>query len=378
MSSVNKFFLLAMGTLCLFGGVSQTQASELTARDLRMQASPMTASKWGYQPGQGPRQRAQEPVQTVSSSVATTPVQPAISNEPALEAQKVYPAPEVYPIVGQPEPLPAPMAASSDDWRNNYPRAEASLPPKSSRGVRDARTTSAIDFGLQLSKYHYHERDLGVTIDGPQYGGSLSVTGELGGYWFAKGDVKIVGGRLDYAGSGEIKRHPNYSVETKAAVGRDLVMGSFALSPYVGLSYRYLYNDPTGISTTGASGYKRRSHYLFAPIGLQPRVLLPNDDMISLTAEFNPLIRGWQESLFSSIREDYPDLKNTQKAGYGLRGELTYQTGLWSFGPYVNYWNINQSTTDCALGNGWIVCGYEPHNHTLDYGMQVKYRLYGE
>lgn len=126
-------------------------------------------------------------------------------------------------------------------------------------------------------------------------------------------------------------------------------------------------------------GYRRDSQYFFAPVGLEPRIQFPNGDRLSMMAEFDPLIQGWQESYLDDISASYPRLKNKQKWGYGARADLMYQTGEWAFGPFANYWNINQSTNECGTGRGaapLYVCGYEPHNHTLEYGFQLRYKFY--
>ena len=337
---LKKSAFVSLFCLTALTGFSDPAQAYVTARDIRTE----TRTGWDYQPGQGPRYRSTD---------------------------KDY----FRPAVKAEQPLIPPPPVVEGDWRDP-PRAESMVPPKPDS--KKPWTETSLEAGLQISSYHYHESSLGVKLQGPEYGLNLMGTAALGDYWFLRGEGRVVGGRLDYKGSGVLKDRPNYIAEVRATAGRDLVWRNFGISPYVGVGYRFLNNDIRGTSTTGAQGYVRRSQYLFAPIGLQPRVQLPNGDRLTLTAEFDPLIRGWQESNLSGAIDGYPDLTNVQKGGYGARGELMYQRGLWTFGPFVNYWNINQSDTDCGAGTGFYGCGYEPHNHTLEYGMQFRYRFLTE
>lgn len=323
-------------------GVSQ--AAELTAHDLRME----TRTQWDYQPLQGPRTPARE------HDIFTPGSDEAIS-----------------------EPQTPPPPVEPGDFRDPPP-AESMVPPPSH--PKDPKTVTSLELGGQASFYHYHEKDLGVKLQGPQGGVQVVATGAIGSQWFVRGDGKFTAGSLDYKGSGENDDNPNYTAEARLTIGRDFLTRNFGISPYVGIGYRFLHSDDRGITTTGYYGYQRDSHYLFLPIGVQPRVQFPNGDRLTLTAEYDPLLQGWQYSYLSDIYYGFPDLSNKQKAGYGLRGDLMYQRDKWSFGPYVNYWNINQSDYACGSNHDattiYTFCGVEPHNHTVEYGLQFRYRFY--
>ena len=51
--------------------------------------------------------------------------------------------------------------------------------------------------------------------------------------------------------------------------------------------------------------------------------------------------------------------------------------GAFSFGPYVNYWNIKQSeltsATFTVLGRRFIATFWEPANTTTELGMRIGY-----
>lgn len=313
--------------------------AEVTARDLRTQ----TTTRWDYQPGQGPKRMARE--RDFFSPDTESPVDASVPPRPPVK---------------------------KDDWRSP-PRAEQRLIPPVP-GVAPLTETS-VELGLQVSNYDYKEKELDVTFDGPRYGVMLDGTYAWDSRWFVRGETRFNYGSLDYEGSGTMKNVDDFIFEARGTVGRDWVYGRYAFSPYVGLGYRYLFNDFKGLTSTGDSGYERVSQYLFVPIGVQPRMRLGNGADLSARMEFSPLLRGWQESRFSTIASGRPNLENEQKFGYGLRGDLMYRQARWSAGPFVNYWNLGRSTYDCATASV-TECGYEPHNHTVEYGLRVNYRLY--
>jgi len=321
---------------------SGSEASELNARDIRME----TRTEWDYQPGQGPHRR--------------------VSENDFFRPTTDLPS----------QPLTPPPPVVDGDWRANPPRAEDQIPVRPDVG--EPRTQTSLEIGVQASHYGYQESIIPMKIEGMHGGVVAQATGAIGGQWFLRADGRFVAGAPDYNGSGKIKDTPNYIAEVRATIGRDLLWRRFGIAPYVGIGYRYLSSDLAGVSTTGAHGYLRRSQYLFAPIGLQPSMRFLNGDRLTLTAEFDPLLQGWQDTYLSDVSINEPDIRNTQTAGFGLRSDLMYKTSGWSFGPFMNYWNINASDVACGTGTGPAPitrCGYEPHNHTLEYGMQFRYRF---
>ncbi len=342
-----SFLLLGFAALsapCLAASTDSAMSGTYSARDIRTQ----TRTHWDYQPGQGPHVplRDRRCANCLSSKVT--------------------------------EPLTPPPPVETGDWKDP-PTAEALVPPETPSIL--PQTETSVELGLQVSNYHYHEKDLGMKIQGPSYGFTAAYTGAIGSGLFVRTEGRFSGSEPEYKGTGLEKDVPNYIAEARAVIGGDLMFGRFGVSPYVGIGYRFLRSDLQSLTNDRVGGYSRDSHYLFAPIGLQPKLRFPNGDRLVLTAEYDPLIRGWQKSYFSDISALWPDIQNRQKSGYGLRGELSYETTRWSFGPFVNYWNINQSTTDCGWGevvDGWIgyACGYEPHNHTVEYGMNLRYRFH--
>lgn len=248
-------------------------------------------------------------------------------------------------------------------------------------------TDTGAELGLQLSHYHYQEHivpdqqfmhlsgdNIGLIFDG-------SRAYRSGFFW--GGDARLTYGRADYTGGdqdiyGNIypssrNGDTNIIAETRAFLGHDYIYTNalwgtinFSLSPYAGLGFRYLFHDGSGSDSNGVKGYKRYSHYLYVPFGITPRFRITDASRISLNAEYDQLIYGWQVSAFSD-----GDLTNSQHGGRGWRGSVMYEREHWSFGPFANYWNINESSYACTAS----VCGWEPHNQTYEYGLQGKYRF---
>ena len=328
------FFVVCMGLVFL----TVPAFAEETADDLRRQM----VTSWDYQPGQGPK--------TVRDHDFFDPFRPD-----SKSAVKVAP----------------PKPVKKGDWRNP-PRAQERLPVE----IDTLATKTSVDLGVQLSSYHYHEKDARVKLNGPNYGFTYAATKAFDHDWFARLDGRLAGASLEYKGSGTNDYNWNLIAEIRGTLGYDFIVDNFAFSPHVGLGYRYLHSDLRGKTSTGAQGYRRDSHYLYLPVGFQNRLRLPNGSRLTMMAEFDYLLDGQQDIHLSDASSIYPDLRTEQKKGYGLRGEMMYEEKKWAVGPYVRYWNINQSTTACGTVGGTTTCAYEPHNHTLEYGLQFRYRFY--
>ncbi len=337
--------------------------------------------QWLYQPGQGPHystytsrhaaisRSSQLPLKAevaapVAALAPAQPAEPAWSDLPVIDVKDGTVTPMVVPT-----PVPAPLPPRPIAQPVEKKASERALQPK---------TEATIDVGIQGSHYHYHESSLAVKTQGAQFGVTAAATGTFGEQWFARLDGRYVGGPVHYKGSGESEADPNSIAEARLTSGRDFLWHNLAFTPYIGAGYRYLRNDARGVTTTGASGYNRESHYFFVPVGFQQRLMFANGSQLAFTAEFDHLLYGRQKSRLSDASSIYPDLTNRQKGGYGLHSDLMYKYRDWAFGPFSNYWNINQSDTACSDGDGTtaLVCGYEPHNHTLEYGFQLRYSFY--
>lgn len=310
--------------------------------------------------------------------------QQAYVQQKALADKKLAPPPApAVPIGGKVPPLTVYQGSPPTTGDRLYPW-DKPLPPID---PRSPRTETGIEVGGQFGRYFYKEpnitqiggQDISISLKGFKYGLTGAFTGKISDNWFVKADTRFTYGTVEYngfLGNGTpitTKNEEEYLGEIRAMAGYDFVFDRWVIAPSLGLGYRYFSSDQGG---ENIGGYGRVNNLLFFPVAVEPRVQLNNGDRLALYLEYDQVIRGWQQSEFGDVNPGDPTLLNNQMGGYGFRSNLWYQRGKWAFGPYVNYWNIDRSNVDCGTGEINTICGVEPHNYTLDYGIQVKFRLF--
>lgn len=192
---------------------------------------------------------------------------------------------------------------------------------------------------------------------------------------FLRGELRYAGGTVDYTsnGTGSSSGEPDWYIEGRALVGNDWLLKSATLSSYVGLGYRFLMNDGRGITSTGASGYRRQSSYFYLPVGLIYRTVLRSGNSMLGLIEYDHLLAGNQFTKLSDTGLGYSDLDSKQTDGYGVKLRLAYVARQWSAGPYLHYWNIADSAVNPIYKNGLLNgYGWEPHNRTTEVGLEFS------
>lgn len=250
-------------------------------------------------------------------------------------------------------------------------------------------TRPGLDLDATLAYYDYQEPGDGVNptvkSNGAWFGFDALGTLTFGHGFFATADARYALGSLDYSGSGTASGDHTDSWEVRGLFGRDFIYQIFSLSPYAGVGYRTLYNDARGTTSTGASGYRRTNELYYLPIGIQPRTHIDSDARLTSSFEYDVLLRGLQFSQLSDAGGGDPDISNQQHSGYGLRGDIMYETRTWAIGPYFNYWHINDSHINWIQDNASGTCGgsppcnpgfFEPANHTIEAGVKFKYHFF--
>jgi len=269
------------------------------------------------------------------------------------------------------------------------PVATAPVVPPEQQGEISLLTQSGLELEAHVGHYRYQEN---VVSDDEEFMHLSGFRGGIGGIAtqtfehgiFLTGDARFTYGQNTYVGSGTHDGEDDFVWDVRGLVGKDFVIGDesglaggrFTIAPYVGVGYRNLFNDGRGLTSTGAAGYRRMSEYLYLPVGVTPRFRLDAETRLASNLEFDYILRGTQTSYLSDFTPIYPDIENTQHGGYGLRGDLMLEKANWSIGPYVQYWNVPQSSIDVfydTLGGGHA--GDEPHNYTLEYGLRGTYRF---
>ncbi|HEY6721530.1 MAG TPA: hypothetical protein VI363_07835, partial [Burkholderiales bacterium] len=196
---------------------------------------------------------------------------------------------------------------------------------------------------------------------------------------FSRIEVRESYGQLKYESpTGTQDRVPDWILEARVLAGRDFVGNGVSFSPYLGLGYRYLYNDFRGyLSATNAVAYRRYSNTLYAPVGLAARVQLGDRWVLVPTVEVDVFLQGRQVTKLSDLDAGFSDVTNQQSRGRGHRASLVLERDHWSVGAWTQYWNIKDSDAQCtALTNG--TCGFsyvEPQNYTRETGLELRYRF---
>jgi hypothetical protein len=239
-----------------------------------------------------------------------------------------------------------------------------------------------LEIGPEISYFTYKEPGV-MRERGLKYGiaGSYAYHNKI----MLKVEAKGSYGWLDYVGSTwggtrlTLNNIPDYMLEFRALGGYDfyLLNKSFAMTPYIGIGYRYL-NDNSHRKYTG--GYERKSNYVYSPIGFEFNIGLGNKWFIKEIMEFDYFWWGKQKSYLSNADPGLNDPSNRQKQGYGLRGSLAlrkqFKIVSFEFGPFIKYWNIKKSTKEILTFYGVPVdFAYEPRNNSTEIGIMLVFRF---
>ena len=247
------------------------------------------------------------------------------------------------------------------------------------------RTHTGQQVGVTISHYKYEEPNF-MSLEAMKLGIDYSSTLTVDDSWFIRLDGRYATGDADYEseGTGSSDDIPDWYAEIRALIGTDYLFNDSILAPYSGLGYRYLYNDLRGDSSSGAIGYRRESEYIYLPIGVTQRLALNEGSQLENNLEFDYLLHGQQTTHFEDLagHGDFTygeEFKNGQDSGYGIRASSMYLLGNWSVGPYLTYWDIEDSETNTSIvGIGdsyYLMTGKEPANNTLEYGIKGAYRF---
>lgn len=199
--------------------------------------------------------------------------------------------------------------------------------------------------------------------------------------FFSSAYIRAGYGRDDYKSiSGTIRDIPQYEGEFRVRTGLSIPIGNVggvkALVPYIGLGTRYFYdNSKNQVTSLGFFGYDRRIIQLYAPIGAMWQ-FEKWGYTFSTTGEFDILLYGRVESRFRNFDPTAATLINKQKKGYGIRGEFMmgqrYEDFGWEIGPFVRYWDVDDSDPD-TIPSGFNAGTYiEPENTRTQVGAALR------
>lgn len=230
--------------------------------------------------------------------------------------------------------------------------------------------------GLEGFMDRYREPDTNVDVT------TTTTYGSLTGYYayeqsgiFGALDGRISYGTADYKSpSGTMSGSPEWEYEVRARLGYDMPLWGGSLTPYTGVGVRYYTDEGKGRYTnTFAGAYDRRIFQNYIPFGARYTYVTEGGWNVSPMLEYDHLIYGNVNSRLGNVNSFYDNITNKQTKGYGIRGELMIGKSLqhfsWQFGPFVRYWNVDDSdTTYDRHGIGWL----EPQNTRRQIGAALR------
>jgi hypothetical protein len=248
-----------------------------------------------------------------------------------------------------------------------------------------AQTRQGFEIGIEGYSYRYDEtyegreivqdrgRLFGLTVD---YGRGL-------GPWELRLKGRAAGGYVDYE-SDEGDRLDDVvqaTVQTEVHVGRPLALSPTAtLTPFAGLGARGHGDAGAGrVTDTGLEAYDRYIFYAYAPVGAVAEFRSGPRTTVSLGAQYNLFLGGDSLAELSGIDPEAPDIELELEDGYGweLNAAVHHAVGgrTVSFGPFLRYWNIEESTHQTFRDEEFEVEFFEPSNTTVEVGLRLAYRF---
>ena len=267
------------------------------------------------------------------------------------------------------------LTKDNDKITRNYNEVESFIKadePESPKTLSKGRHTWEI--GPELSYIEYKEPDV-MSEKGPMFGIGAAYTYHNGFMIMVAGRFSY--GRVDYQNSGTLNNIDDITLEIRTLGGYDFkISSSFMITPFIGLSYRYLRDDTAGrITSTGAKGYLRESNYIYSPIGIEAVNVFHNGWSAGVILEYDYFWKGMQKSYLSNVLAGYNDIENNQNSGYGMRGSIIIkkQTDRVSYAiePFIRYWNIDKSDVQNWTFYGTVIgTAWEPKNESTEIGVR--------
>jgi len=348
------------------------------------QTAPQSTAAPAYYNAQ-PAPPAAVPTPAVTAAYLQQPAAPPNYRSYATSAYEAQPVPPQLPPPPQPRYQYRAAASSPPQAADERPLLAMS-PPEPDMGLE---TRPGINVGLQGFYYKYREPNpVDVMENGGMGGFTADGTVTFGPGYFATLDARYALGDLSYRGSGTARDKFNDLWEVRGLVGKDFIFPRYSLSPYTGIGFRDLYDDNRGLTTTGAFGYRRINQIYYLPIGIEPRMPFDSKSRFTSLLEYDVLLHGSQTSHLEDGNAGDPRVENQQNSGFGIKANVMYETGWWSIGPYVNYWNIDRSQVKTVRDNNATTCAsvgasapcaasfVEPKNNTYELGLQVKFHFF--
>lgn len=185
----------------------------------------------------------------------------------------------------------------------------------------------------------------------------------------------------------------DWYVEARGLIGRDFVGRTWGWSPTTGVGIRHLSNG-----TTGIPGF-RRDNYLYVPFGFTARTALASQRALSVTVEYDRLLRGWQTTRDSELGggtvpatpiapaftlNGFSDVAFRQQNGWAARASAKLQVNQrFSIEPSFIHWNVDSSPVNIETATFTVnaitvreqLGAYEPLNTTNEFVIKFGFHF---
>ncbi|MDE3059469.1 MAG: hypothetical protein KGJ06_00475 [Pseudomonadota bacterium] len=252
-------------------------------------------------------------------------------------------------------------------------------------GAADALADNRFSVGVERLNDRYKEPSATVDVS-TNYGSATASYEHSKNGFFSAIDGRYSSGKEDYkSDSGTLNGEPSLETEFRLRAGFDIptTVWHGHLMPYMGVGWRYYFDQGKGLATnTGSLAYDRHISQFYIPVGGTWRITSGNW-IFSPNLEGDMLFYGQVNTHFQPIdpslapSDQEPNITNQQHTGWGLRGEFMsgqqYKSFGWEAGPFVRYWHISDSNckvTANSTASG--TCLLEPENTRLQAGAALR------
>lgn len=234
--------------------------------------------------------------------------------------------------------------------------------------------------GLQIGVgvSHALHREPGIMqVQGPRLGvwGTFSLP--MWHQWEPNVQVSAQSSAMHYSSetSGTLSQVPDHELDLRMTALQSLFSGKarlatgFQLGAYLGLGYRWHYNDLRGMTSKNHVGYRRVNRRLYWPLGLQLTKLDPKK--MSVRLEYAPVVHGVQVTHMTDVGAQQ-DAKVAQKS-YGWAVHLGWQLqSNWRLVGYHRRW-VNQATDSwLAVTPSGAKNYHEPKGQWQETGLKLE------
>ncbi|MBN1493402.1 MAG: hypothetical protein JW938_04580 [Candidatus Omnitrophica bacterium] len=240
------------------------------------------------------------------------------------------------------------------------------------------RDRHVFEVGPEMFFMHYKEPGL-MKNEGMMYGGVINY--QYRNTVMIGLENRFAGGAVDYEShnTGSSDNNGDFLYEGRLLLGADLKAEKFAVIPFIGFGYRYLYDDSSGSqTTTGAGGYQRESNYFYSPLGMAIEYYLNEEWTLDLKGEYDLFWGGVQRSLLGDALAGHPTVYNDQDfvdgSGFKLSGGVACRIKkiIVKLTAFYHYWRIGDSDTDSVFWNGANRTYIEPRNRSQELGGRLS------